>query len=330
MKIPREWLLLAGSLLVVAALYSHFLGGHSAYLIELIFVIAGATIALLSLRMQAPQKDAGREGILVDLMTRFISKETCATVLPMTGFLLILAWSVWKLFVFGVADLRMQDFIVTLFGLSLVLYYHGPSRFTVQKDFAVLYLMFLTITFVVIWGSYTVITGQSYAGITAYAEYYFITVPVVAITNLLGIDTFSELNTSGSGMSNIIVYEYHGRFLRLGIGSGCSGLYSAGLFFSAFLAFVLVRYRKVDVRILVALAVGFALTWVSNILRMVITIMAGSAYGHPALAFVHSYLGVLMFIAFVTVFWVIIVKWLDRAESKAGPPAPKDASPSPD
>jgi hypothetical protein len=45
----------------------------------------------------------------------------------------------------------------------------------------------------------------------------------------------------------------------------------------------------------------------------------GSVYGHPALAFVHSYLGVLMFIAFVTIFWMVIVKVLDRAESSHKP-----------
>lgn len=324
-KVSREWLLLAGSLLVVAALYSHYIGGHSAYLIELIFVLAGSSLALLTMRMKTTTEMApGGSGILMDLLMKFVTKERAATILPLAGFSIILAWSAWKVFATGETDLKMNDFIVTLFGLSLVLYTQGPSRFIVQKDFVVLYLMFLTIVFVIIWGSYTLITGDSYGRITTYSEYYFITAPVVSIANMLGVETHAELNLSGFGISNVIEYEYQGRILRLGIGSGCSGLYSAGLFFSAFLAFVLVRYRKVDVKILVALAVGFGLTWLSNILRMVITVLVGSAYGHPALAFVHSYLGVLMFIAFVTVFWFLIVKWLDRVEPVEAQPAPKN------
>lgn len=328
MRVSRDWLLLAGSLLVVAALYSHFIGGHSAYIVELIFVLAGVSVALLSLKaMPAPAADES-EGLIIDLFKRFMSKERIVAALPIAGFSLILVWSIWKLFVFGVTDLRMQDFIVTLFGLSLVLYHYGPSKYTAQKDFVVLYLLFLTIVFVVIWGSYSLLTGDSYGRITAYAEFHFVTNPVVSIVNLLGVEAHSELNLSGFGLSNIIVYEYHGRLLRLGIGSGCSGLYSSGLFFSAFLAFVLVRYRKVDARIIAALAAGFALTWISNILRMVITILVGSIYGHPALAFVHSYLGILIFIAFVTVFWVVIVKWLDRTESRPSSPTPETATPA--
>ena len=95
-------------------------------------------------------------------------------------------------------------------------------------------------------------------------------------------------------------------------------MYSAGLFFSAFLAFVLVRYRKVDRYILAALGLGFALTWLSNILRMAITILVGSIWGHPALVFVHSYIGIVIFVVFVTVFWLLIVRWLDRVEKKLG------------
>lgn len=92
-------------------------------------------------------------------------------------------------------------------------------------------------------------------------------------------------------------------------------MYSAGLFFSAFLAFVLVRYRRFDRRILVALGLGLLVTWVSNIIRMTITIIVGSMYGHPALAFVHAYIGIIIFVVCLTIFWTIIVRWLDRVEN---------------
>ena len=98
-------------------------------------------------------------------------------------------------------------------------------------------------------------------------------------------------------------------------------MFSAGLFFSAFLAFVLVRYRKVDRYILAALGLGFALTWLSNILRMVITILVGSIWGHPALVFVHSYIGILIFVAFGSLFWLLIVRWLDKVEKRQEPSA---------
>ena len=326
MKLSREWLLLGGSLLVVAAVYNHYIGGHSAYLLEIIFVAAGAALALLSLRIQPDIKPELQDGLLFKLLMRFMTKEQAVTILPVLGFVLIIGWSLWKIYVTGEANIRMEDIIVTLFGLSLVLYYYAPSQFTIQKDFVVLYLLFLTIVFAVIWKSYTLITGESYVRVTAYSEYYFITSPVVFLVRLLGVHADAELNLSGHGLSNMIDYEYQGRMLRLGIGSGCSGLYSAGLFFSAFLAFVLVRYAKVDHRILAALGIGFVVTWFSNILRMVITILVGSQYGHPALAFVHSYIGVLIFAMFITIFWVIIVRWLDKAEEEHKEAPPSEAA----
>lgn len=318
-RFQREWLLLVGSLLIVGALYNHYLG-HSVYLVELIFIAVGSLMALYSLKGLAKNSPTKNDGLLVVFLSRWLAKEQIAALLPLLGFLVIVSWSGWKLFITKETNLRMEDFIVTLFGLSLVLYYSGPSRFSTQKDFAVLYLMFLTIVFAVIWKTYTLITGESYYRVTAYSEYYFITIPVVSLARLLGIHADAQLNLSGFGLSNTIAYDYHGHYILLGIGSGCSGLYSAGLFFSAFLAFVLVRYRKVNPRILVALGAGLLLTWFSNIIRMVVTVATGAMWGHPALVFVHSYIGILIFLAFITIFWFIIVRWLDRFETSTAPP----------
>ncbi len=323
-RLPREWPLLLGSLLIVGALYNHYMG-HSAYFVEIVLIVVGAILALYSLMTIGSGTRESESGILVELLSRVMAKERSAILIPLAGFLLILLWSAWKLFVTGQADLRMEDFIVTLFGLSLVLYDVGPSKYVMQKDFAVLYLMFLTIVFAVIWKTYTILSGESYYGINAYSEHYFITIPTVFLVRLFGVGASSELDASSHGISNTIIYEYHGRNIYLGIGEGCSGLYSAGLFFSAFLAFVLVRYKKVDRYILAALGLGFVLTWFSNVFRMVITILVGSIYGHPALVTFHSYFGIVAFIIFLTVFWTLIVRWLDRREPIS--PASSQVSP---
>jgi len=326
-KVRNEWVLLSGSLLVMAALYNHYLG-HSSYFMEIVLVVVGVSLALFSLTKMRASRSERRDGLLVDLLSRVLSRERISTLLPIVGFAIILIWSSWKIFVTGQSDLRMEDFIVTLFGLSLVLYYVGPSEYALQKDFVVFYLMFLTIVFAVIWKSYSLITGESYSRITAYSEYYFITIPVVALLRLFGLEVEAELDLGGIGLSNTIAYEYNDVLLRIGIGSGCSGLYSAGLFFSAFLAFVIVRYHRIDWRILTALGIGLAVTWFGNIFRMAITIWVGSMYGHPALAFVHSTLGILIFVAFITVFWYLIVRWLDKSPTEPTPTAQTDSVPT--
>jgi len=312
-KVQREWLLLFGSLFVIAALYNHYIG-HSVYLVEIIFVVIGTLIVLYGLITQWTEPADAEEGMLVAFLSRYMTKKQCAFLLPLVGFLLILGWSIWKLSVKGTADLQMEDFMVTVLGLSLVLYYSGPSRFTPQKDFVVLYLIFMTFVFVVIWKSYVMFTGDAGARLSSYTRYYLITIPVVVLVQLLGVDASAFLQTDSPGLTNFIEYAYHGRYVTVGIGVTCSGLYSAGLFFSAFLAFVLVRYKKIDKYILFGLGVGLLVTWLSNIFRMTITVLVGSIYGHPALSVFHSYFGIIVFIIFLTVFWMLIVRWLDRHE----------------
>jgi len=169
-------------------------------------------------------------------------------------------------------------------------------------------------------------TGHAGAEFSANTQYYFITVPVVLLLQIMGVDANAILVLSDvPGMSNYIDYPYGGRTITLGVGATCSGLYSAGLFFSAFLSFVLVRYQRFDKYIFLGLATGLLVTWLSNIFRMTITVAVGSLYGHPALSVFHSYFGVIVFIIFLTIFWMLIVRWLDRHEPLASIPAQKQA-----
>lgn len=315
MRFQREWFLLIGSLFVAGALYGHYMG-HSALSVEIAMLGIGVGLAIYSAKAVVGKKVEVEDGLVFKLVAKVVKRQNASTAISASGFVLVLAWSAWKIFFVRAADLRLEDFIVTLFGISLILYSTVPTKLHVIQDFSVFYLFFLAFVFVVIWKTYSMLSGESYGRITAYSEYYIVTAPVTAILHLLGFEVTSSINLSGPGLSNIIQYEHDGAILKLGIGTGCSGLYSAGLFFSAFLAFVLVRYQKVDAVGLVALAIGFAVTWLSNIIRMVVTIATGIAWGHPALAFVHSYIGIIVFVAFVAIFWLLIVRWLDKVYEK--------------
>ena len=325
MKFRQDWLLFIGALLVIGALYNHYLG-HSVLLVELIMLAVGSVLGLISARQRMGRVDVAKdEGLITRFLSRYFEERTISIMIPVSGFVLLLAWSLWKVLSVGETILRMEDFVVTLFALALILYQSAPSKLHAQRDFVLLYLMFLTIVFAGIWKLYSLITGESYGRITGYSEYYFITVPTVSLVNLFGVDATAILDLDGVGLSNVIEYVYQGRIVALGIGSGCSGLYSAGLFFSAFLALVLVRYEKVDARIMLGLGAGLVLTWFSNILRMVVTILVGAEWGAPALSTFHMYFGILLFIMFVAIFWFFLIRWLDGHERR---PVPTETTPS--
>jgi exosortase/archaeosortase family protein len=317
-KFQREWLLLLGSLLVAAALYNHYMG-HSVLLLEIIMVAVGTALAIIAAKAIHDSTEEKERGLITRLLMKIMPEKLVAVLIPTAGFVILLGWSAYKLFVMGENNMRMEDFIVTLFGLSLVLYNLGPSRLHLAQDFAVLYLLFMTVAFVIIWRAYEVFSGESHYRITSYTEFYIVTSPVAAILNALGFNVHALLDFEGLGLSNIIEYWHNGVMLRVGIGSGCSGLYSTGLFFSAFLAFVFVRYQRLSWQIGASFLAGFAVTWLSNIIRMIITVWAGIMWGHPALAFVHSYIGIVIFVVFITIFWVLIVRWLDKVHGETGP-----------
>ena len=324
--------MLVGSLLIIGALYNHYLG-HSVLVFELVLLAVGSVLGLLSIGPALRSKaEPAEHGMLTRFLMRFASERVVVAAIPLFGLLLLIGWSAWKVLSVGESNLRMEDIVVTLFALSLVLYQSGPSRFYDQKDFVVLFLLFLTMVFAVMWKIYTIVTGESYGRVTAYSEYYFITQPVVAIVNLFGVNATAVLDLSGFGLSNVIEYFYEGRLVRLGIGTGCSGLYSAGLFFSAFLSFVLVRYKTLNARIVAGLGLGLLVTWFSNIIRMVVTILVGAVYGPVALATFHMYFGILFFVGVVLVFWYLVAGWLDRHmpdESPRGVVAVDSGDPGP-
>lgn len=316
MAIAKEWFALLGSLTVISALYSHYLV-HSVLLFEILLILTGALLMIFSLDGFSVGIRNSERGLITAFFMHFFTERRSAVIITLLGFLLIFIWSIWKIFFQESTNLKLEDFIVTSFGLSLVLYYSGPSKFQDIKDFIVLYLMLLTIIFVIIWRTYSLIQAESYGRIDVYSEYYLITLPVVSILQFFNLNVNAVLNLSGIGLSNIIEYKYHGHLLRVGIGNGCSGLYSAGLFFSAFLAFVLIRYRRINRRIILALIIGFIVTWASNIIRMIVTITIGIKFGPVALVTFHTYFGIILFISILTVFWWLILKWLDHDAEKS-------------
>lgn len=252
-----------------------------------------------------------QRGLLTKLLMKVFNENQTAVIIPLIGFAILAAWTAIKISIRGQADLRMEDIIITLLGLSLLLYQTGFSKYQQEKDFIVLYLLLLTMFFLIIIPLITLLTAGSYHDLMTYSELTFVTNPVIFLARLLGANVSLELDPYNPGITNYIDFFYQDRLIRLGVGLTCSGIYTFGLFFSAFMAFVLVVYKKLDRYILVALILGAFVTWAANLVRMLIIILVGATYGFSALSFVHMYIGIVIFVLFASVFWLLIVRWLD-------------------
>jgi exosortase/archaeosortase family protein len=96
----------------------------------------------------------------------------------------------------------------------------------------------------------------------------------------------------------------------VGIGLSCTGLYSVSIFISGFIAFVLIEYRRLDIRVASLLTLGIFTSWFANILRMTIIVVVGSHYGREALVWTHANLGIFIFMLWVGLFWAIMFRLL--------------------
>ena len=98
------------------------------------------------------------------------------------------------------------------------------------------------------------------------------------------------------------------------ITTACSGIYSFGIFASAFVAFVLTEYEKPSPRVWAMLGFGLLTSYAANVFRMVVIVLVGY-YTDTAqtdlqnMIVAHSYAGWAIFLTWIAAFWTILLKF---------------------
>src|SRR5207247_92364 len=108
-----------------------------------------------------------------------------------------------------------------------------------------------------------------------------------------------------------------GAVLTVVITTACSGIYSFGIFASAFVAFVLTEFDRFRPKVLALLALGFLTAYAANILRMVLIVLFGVYSDTPQdsvnnLLVAHSNLGWLIFLGWIALFWGLVFRFVVR------------------
>lgn len=219
-------------------------------------------------------------------------------------------------FYYNYSDLRINtylgsnDFVVILLGLSIGSYHYVPKKYSVERDFMLIFL-FLLFLVVVIPTTYYYQTHGTTGGSWEDEN------PDSEIIHVLLVRPLEFIMRNILDMSvavDGVQIEYlgnEGKRLTISIALGCTGLYSASIFLSAFISYILVEYRKFDGKVLGLLLLGILTSYVANLLRMVIIIMVGYYYGMDALLTAHANLGELIFMFWIAIFWGLMFKYLD-------------------
>lgn len=354
--LKRPWFLIGLSVLI-AGLDISVLLTKLPRLVGLIFIAAGALLIYLDLRnarKAAVEGEPAQKRVQRAAPTKPRLSQRIVKMVSLDGRLLPYFW------LFGVAviaidvainlllisqrqnsDFGSFDLIVIAFGATLILYRPLTARYPRETDFLMVFFMLLIIILIIPLWIVKILSGNT-DDLTSQQDivYVLLTAPLSGILSVLGI------TNSAQGLF-IYFTAASGDHLGIGIAASCAGIYSFGIFLSAFLAFVLSEFTKFSRRIAVLLAVGVLFTYFANLLRMTIVVLAGyyngmGVQGDPApftLLWTHAYAGEIIFICWVALFWWIAFRYFAPVESESGEivsekgadatatPAPKDEDP---
>src|SRR3989475_7160048 len=294
------------------------------------FLVSGlALFALLFRRMPGAPAHLERR----TLASRFLEIATLHGKLmrwfPAFAILLIGLDLAYNQLVFGRISLGTEDTILLLFAASLFAYPFIPARFGRERDFVLMFMAALLLVLVVPLLLLRLYYRDFEASVDAYS-WAALAPQTAAVLNLLGVPATVH-PWAGSTAPALTFTTRSGAVLTVVITTACSGIYSFGIFASAFVAFVLTEFERFQRKAPGPLGLGFLTSYVANILRMVLIILFGVYSDTPQdsvanLMVAHSNLGWLIFLGWIALFWGLVFRFVVRPsadEEKGEAPATK-------
>ncbi|MBI5001017.1 MAG: archaeosortase/exosortase family protein [Euryarchaeota archaeon] len=319
---------LVGFVLLFAGLDILLLLSHNNRLVSIPLIAVGLGLLAWGFGLgQGREETEERKGTLSSrLINVFTFGGRLRPALPFLGIGIIALDVAYNIYLSSYTTLGSNDTVILLMGAILFAYNFVPGKYAVERDFALLFSVFLFLILVVPTTAYAIVYGGLREEDTnSPFIYYLLTVPTSGILNLFGVQTWiypnlhpNPLVQDWTSRLNAIEYATGGAYQPVSIGLSCSGLYSVTIFVSAFLAFVSVEYRKFDRKVALLLLLGVVMAWFANVLRMAIIVWVGHTYGIDALLWTHANLGIFIFMTWVLVFWGLMFKYLGVLEPRGG------------
>ena len=324
---------LAGLLLVFAGVDlvlspSHLQGSE---FLGIPFLIVGLVLFALLFRRVPGAPAAEARGTLASRFLHFITLDgRLVRWFPAFAILLIGLDLAYNQLVFGGISLGTEDDVLLLFAAALFAYPFVPLRFGRERDFVLMFMAALLLVLVVPLLLLRLYYRDFERSVDAYS-WAALAPQTAAVLNLLGVP--ANVHPSlGSTAPALTFTTRSGAVLTVEITTACSGIYSFGIFASAFVAFVLTEFDRFRPKVLGLLALGFLTAYAANILRMVLIVLFGVYSDTPQdsvnnLLVAHSNLGWLIFLGWIALFWGIVFRFVVRPSVPAETSPTQEASP---
>lgn len=222
---------------------------------------------------------------------------------------------------------RTEDMIVLFGGAVLFGYNLAPGRFSKERDFVLLFVLCLNAILV----APLLVARLYFADFDKSVDLYSwiaLAPETSAMLSLFGVPN-SVGPVAGASAPGLTFTPVHFQIeVTVVITTACSGIYSFGIFASAFFAFVLTEFERLTNRTWALLSMGLLTSYAANVLRMVIIVLAGYYADTPAaslqnLLIAHSYAGWLIFLGWISLFWSLLFKFGWRNEEPKSEESPE-------
>ena len=132
---------------------------------------------------------------------------------------------------------------------------------------------------------------------------YLLSAPLSKTLNLIGIQSWYE--------GRLVFYPDLSLSLivAVDITEGCSGLYSIFVFLSCFMSYLFSSTKEFNIQMLFSAMIAIMVSYVANIIRMVIIVIFGHYYGSDALIWTHKNVGWMIFTFWFMLFWYLFIKF---------------------
>lgn len=255
---------------------------------------------------------------------RFLNRVTLGGRLlpyfPLAGIILIALDVAYNVYLSPTSSLQIHDTVAILFAVSLVAYPFVPQRFGRERDFVLLFFLVLVLLLVVPLLAVRAYEGNVDKAVSVYST-GLLAPELRAMLSLLGISTtqFTEPETAAPGL---LFNTQGGDPVSIVITTSCSGIYSFSIFAAAFTAFILTEFKKTNWRVWVLLILGFVAAYFANLLRMTVIVATGyfsnsTDQAINSMLIAHSNAGWLIFLGWITLFWLLMFRFLFPRNEKA-------------
>jgi len=310
-------------------------GGVEAWLALPLFA-AGAGLFVWGVWPHRKEVSAFGEPTLAVRLLGFLTWDARLTkFFPVAGAALIAADLAYNFLVSATPDFLTEDILVLLLAGVFLGYGMVPPRYGRERDFVLLFFMILNGILVAPLLVSRLVTHNLDASVDAYS-WVALAPETGAILFLLGIPNAVHAVPGLTAPGLTFTPQHLSVPATLVITTSCSGIYSFGIFASAFASFILTEYTKPDRKLWAFLGLGVVAAYVANVFRMVVIVLVGYYTDTPDtdlqnMLVAHSYAGWFIFLGWTALFWGLLFRFMPlESRAEAAEPSAKEIPEEPE